>query len=58
MKCPLCNVEMRITKTRNIVEMDGETPKLYFDQDLTCMNKQCANYEKVVTTVRDEQPVG
>lgn len=61
MKCPLCNVEMRITKFRNILENDN-TPdaetKLYVEQDLTCLNKECANYEKIVQTVRNEQQIG
>ena len=61
MKCPLCSVEMRITKTRNILENDN-TPdaetKLYVEQDLSCLNKNCSNYEKVVKTVRTEIPIG
>ena len=61
MKCPLCNLEMRITKTRNILENDN-TPdaetKLFTEQDLSCMNKNCSNYEKVVMTVRSEEPIG
>ena len=61
MKCPLCRVEMRITKTRNILENDN-TPdaetKLYVEQDLSCLNKNCSNYEKVVETVRTEIPIG
>lgn len=61
MKCPLCNVEMRITKTRNILENDN-TPdaetKLFVEQDLSCMNKDCSNFEKVVQTVRNEIPIG
>ena len=61
MKCPLCNVEMRITKVRNILEND-DTPdketKLFIVQELSCMNKACLNYEKVVQTVRNELPIG
>lgn len=61
MKCPLCSVEMRITKTRNILENDN-TPdaetKLFVEQDLSCLNKNCSNYEKVVKTVRSEIPIG
>ena len=58
MKCPLCVIEMRITKSRNIVEMDGDTPHLFHEVDLSCMNKQCENYDKVVETLRDELPIG
>ena len=61
MKCPLCDVEMRITKLRNVVENDDtpDTPtKLFVEQDLSCFNKDCANYNKVVDTVRSELPLG
>ena len=61
MKCPLCQVEMRITKSRNVVLNDdtpNEETKLYVEQDLSCMNKTCANYENVVQTVRNELPIG
>ena len=61
MKCPRCQVEMRITKARNVVEHDNtpdEDTKLYIEQDLSCMNKTCANYKTVVQTVRNELPIG
>ena len=61
MKCPLCSIEMRITKTRNVIEND-DTPeratKLYVEQDLSCLNKSCSNYNTVVQTVRSEQTIG
>ena len=61
MKCPLCQVEMRISKSRYILE-DDDTPekntKLYIEQDMSCMNKRCNNYDTVVTTVRNEVPIG
>lgn len=61
MKCPLCQVEMRITKVRNVLEND-DTPdaetKLFVEQELSCMNKQCSNYERVMETVKNEIPVG
>lgn len=61
MICPMCQLEMRITSTRNVVEND-DTPeaetKLYVEQDLSCMNRQCENFEKVVETVRSELPLG
>lgn len=61
MKCPLCQVELRISRSRNVVEND-DTPdvptKLYIEQDMTCLNKQCRNYEKVVETVKSELPIG
>lgn len=61
MKCPLCQVEMRISHSRNIVENDNtpdEETKLFVVQDLTCMNKNCANYKRVVETSRTEIPLG
>ena len=58
MKCPLCQVEMRITKSRNIIDTSGEEPKLFFEQDLTCLNEKCENYETVVYTEKTELPVG
>lgn len=61
MKCPLCNIEMRITRTRNILENDN-TPdaetKLYVEQELKCVNKNCNNYDKVVETTRNEIQIG
>jgi hypothetical protein len=60
MKCPLCQVELRITNSRNVVEND-DTPdkptKLYVEQDLSCLNKKCVNYNTVVETVRNELEV-
>ena len=61
MKCPLCNLEMRITRTRNILENDN-TPdaetKLFVEQDLSCVNENCNNHNKIVETVRHEVPIG
>jgi len=61
MKCPLCQVEMRITRSRNVVENDDtpDTPtKLFTEQEMSCLNKNCANYEKVVHTVKNPLPIG
>ena len=61
MKCPLCQVEMKISRSRNVLENDNtpDTPtKLYVEQDFTCPNKNCENYEKVAKTVRHELPIG
>ena len=57
MKCPLCQLEMRISKTRNIIDTSGETPRLFVEQDMSCMNEKCENYDTVVDTVRSELPV-
>ena len=61
MKCPLCKVEMIISHSRNVVENDDtpdEKTKLFIEQDMSCRNEQCANYEKVVETVKTELPLG
>lgn len=61
MLCPVCQLEMRITNTRNVVEHDdtpNEETKLYVVQDLTCMNRECRNFNKVVDTVKNEIPIG
>ena len=44
MKCPLCNVEMRI-KSSDYVRNDGN---LFLRQILTCRKRDCPNYEKDV----------
>ena len=57
MKCPLCNVELRIKVSRMLLEND-DTPdvptKLFAEHQMTCLNKNCANYETVVDTIRNE----
>lgn len=58
MKCPLCDIEMRITASRNIVKMEGDVPHLFIEQDLSCLNEKCENYNTVVETVSNEQPIG
>lgn len=58
MKCPLCQLEMRISKSRNIVEIEDNVPHLYVEMDLSCTNKSCENYNSIVETVRSEQPIG
>lgn len=61
MKCPLCQVEMRIIRSRNILENDDNPDiptKLFVVQEVSCMNKNCANYEKVVDSVKNELPIG
>lgn len=46
MKCPLCQVEMRVIQSHEVEEGDKE----YIEQDLACMNKSCSNYNTVVKT--------
>jgi len=58
MKCPLCEIEMRITASRNIIKMEDDVPHLFTEQDLSCLNEKCENYNTVVETVSNEQPVG
>lgn len=61
MKCPLCHNELRIIDTRNVIENDDTAEvqtKLFVEMDMSCVNKQCGNYNKIVDTVRNEQPIG
>ena len=61
MKCPLCQLELRIVKSRNVLENDDtpdEPTKLFVEQDLSCLNKQCQNYNTIVQTVRNEIEIG
>ena len=54
MKCPLCNVEAFISSTYNKVEGDNSPDtetKVYTVQEMSCRNKNCDNYNKVVATV-------
>lgn len=51
MKCPLCNLEMRVLHSKKVVE-EGEPPKVYRVQDLSCMNRKCENHGKVVATIK------
>ena len=61
MTCPLCKLDLRITHSWNKVEND-DTPdtetKLYVVQELSCLNKNCKNFEKVVETTKIELPLG
>lgn len=45
---------MGISSSNNVIEVDKETlqPKLYLVQELSCRNKQCQNFQKVVTKIR------
>lgn len=56
MKCPLCQVEMRISKTR--YKTTKEPPiRLFAVQSLICRNKQCENFGAVVDEVEHELAV-
>jgi len=61
MKCPVCQLELRITRSRNVIENDDrpDAPtKLYVEQEMRCLNKNCRNFDKIVETVKLEQPIG
>lgn len=48
MKCPLCNIEMRL-KNEGLVENEG---KIFLKQTLICRGpKTCPNYGKIVKTI-------
>ena len=44
MKCPLCDVEPKVIKARNV--MKGTT--LYKRQTFACRNDKCPNFEKEI----------
>lgn len=55
MKCPLCNIEMRISLTTTEVEGDTnaeEKTAVYQVQHLVCRNSHCQGFEKEQTRVR------
>jgi hypothetical protein len=57
MKCSLCNVEASITKTFNRVEGDNSPyteTKVYTVQEMSCRNKNCDNYNKVIAVVEHQ----
>lgn len=56
MKCPLCQVEMRISRTR--YRTTKEPPiRLFAVQSLVCRNGQCDNFGAVVSDVEHELAV-
>ena len=60
MKCPLCQVEMRISKTRYRTKNDDtsdEKTRLFAVQTLVCRNSQCENYGTVVQEIEHELSV-
>ena len=46
MKCPKCEVEMRISKSQNVLKDN----KLFRRLTFMCRNKECENYNKEVKT--------
>lgn len=61
MKCPLCQLEARVYRSRNVAENDDtpdEQTRIFTELDMACMNKQCANYEQIIGTERIELPLG
>ena len=61
MKCPVCQVELRITNTHLEVENDdtpNEQTRVFLYQDLTCKNRMCTNYDTVVDVAKSEMQIG
>lgn len=61
MECPLCKLEGRIATTRYIVENDDSNDKetkLFFEQDIKCVNKDCNNHDKVFATLKNPMEIG
>lgn len=53
MKCPLCNIEMVITKSRYVLR----DSKLYRSISLSCRCEKCPNNGKVIKQLIKELPV-
>ncbi len=47
MKCPTCSIEGRITSNKIVRKQDGT---LAYKMEISCRNKQCAQYGKVINT--------
>lgn len=61
MKCPLCQLEARVIRSRNVAEHDDtpdEQTRIYTELDMACMNKKCENFEQVIGTERIELSLG
>ena len=65
MKCPVCNIEARITRNTTIVKMVEGQPKVFSRMEYKCMNPQCSKYNKVIkredveiptSIINDEEP--
>ena len=57
MLCPKCNIEAAIRDTRYVAEND-DTPeketKLFIKQSVYCRNPNCADYGKIVRTIKHQ----
>ena len=54
MDCPKCPVQAQISRVYTKVEGDSspDTPtRVYTVQEITCMNPQCPNFNRVINTV-------
>lgn len=55
MKCPICDIEMQIFAARTVCEGDDnpqDKTQVFIEQDLKCINSQCANFSKIVAAQR------
>lgn len=61
MKCPLCKLEGRIVASRYVIEGDNSKDtetKLFIEQDIKCVNKNCNNNDKIFETVKNPLNLG
>ena len=58
MLCPLCKLEMKIKGRKNVLKTDddGKT-HLFLKLEMSCRNSKCPNFDKVVDTLENEQPL-
>lgn len=57
MKCPLCEVEAIISNTYTKVEGDKSPDtktEVFTVQEISCRNKQCSNYGKVIAALKHQ----
>lgn len=54
MRCPLCDTEAVITKTKFVY--NATENKLFRVMEYKCRNKKCPNFEKVIGEEKDEKP--
>lgn len=48
MKCPSCDIEMKISSNKIVKKQDGT---LAYKMELKCRNKKCPNHGEVVRTI-------
>ena len=61
MKCPKCNVEAAITRSRYLTTGDdspNEETKLFLEQTFTCRNQRCEDFGKEIGKIKNQLRLG